>query len=83
MTLFGGTSDNRGEIRSELARSVTTPSILSPRAVVLRVAAWLHFVAELRRSRRALLDMTDDQLRDIGVSRTDADREGRRSFYIR
>lgn len=31
-----------------------------------------------RRSRMALLEMTDDQLKDIGLSRADAEREGLR-----
>ncbi|MFC5583654.1 DUF1127 domain-containing protein [Nitratireductor kimnyeongensis] len=34
-----------------------------------------------RRSRLALLDLTNDQLRDIGVSREEARREGLRSFW--
>ncbi|TJW58692.1 MAG: DUF1127 domain-containing protein, partial [Mesorhizobium sp.] len=29
----------------------------------------------------ALLEMTDDQLRDIGISRCDAHREGLRPFW--
>ncbi|TIU90984.1 MAG: DUF1127 domain-containing protein [Mesorhizobium sp.] len=34
-----------------------------------------------RRSRLALLEMTDDHLKDIGISRCDADREGLRPFW--
>ncbi|MER8484662.1 DUF1127 domain-containing protein [Mesorhizobium sp. M1322] len=34
-----------------------------------------------RRSRLVLLEMTDDQLRDIGISRADAHREGLRPFW--
>ncbi|WP_318011190.1 DUF1127 domain-containing protein [Mesorhizobium sp. ES1-1] len=34
-----------------------------------------------RRSRLALLEMTDDQLKDIGLSRGDAYREGIRAFW--
>ena len=34
-----------------------------------------------RRSRLALYDLTDDQLRDIGISREEARREGLRSFW--
>lgn len=33
-----------------------------------------------RKSRMALLELTDDQLKDIGISRADAYREGIRSF---
>lgn len=36
---------------------------------------------ERRRGRLALLEMTDEQLRDIGVSRDDAHREGIRRFW--
>jgi uncharacterized protein YjiS (DUF1127 family) len=36
---------------------------------------------ERRRTRKALLEMTDDQLKDIGISRADAYREGLRSFW--
>ncbi|RWH76537.1 MAG: DUF1127 domain-containing protein [Mesorhizobium sp.] len=34
-----------------------------------------------RRSRLVLLEMTDDQLKDIGISRVDAHREGLRPFW--
>ncbi|RWC94841.1 MAG: DUF1127 domain-containing protein [Mesorhizobium sp.] len=34
-----------------------------------------------RRGRLALLEMTDEQLKDIGVSRCDAHREGLRPFW--
>lgn len=44
-------------------------------------ATWLGRALERRRSRLALLEMTDDQLKDIGVSRSDAYREGMRSFF--
>lgn len=43
--------------------------------------AWLSQQLERRRSRVALLEMTDDQLKDIGLSRSDADGEGRRRFW--
>ncbi|PBB96775.1 DUF1127 domain-containing protein [Mesorhizobium sp. WSM3862] len=34
-----------------------------------------------RRSRSALLDLSDDLLKDIGVSRLDANREARQPFW--
>ena len=37
--------------------------------------------AELRRSRRALMQLNDRQLRDIGVSRDEAYREATRPFW--
>ncbi|MDR7224188.1 DUF1127 domain-containing protein [Aminobacter aminovorans] len=42
---------------------------------------WLAFCMERRRTRLALLELTDDQLADIGISRCDAYREGLRPFY--
>ena len=38
--------------------------------------SWLHNILERRRSRLALLEMSDEQLKDIGISRADAYREG-------
>lgn len=38
----------------------------------------LSAMMERRRSRLFLLEMTDDQLKDIGLSRADAEREGLR-----
>lgn len=34
-----------------------------------------------RKTRRALLDLTDEQLLDLGISRRDAMREGYRPFW--
>ncbi|MER9581328.1 DUF1127 domain-containing protein [Mesorhizobium sp. M0276] len=45
------------------------------------LARWIGHLLERRRSRLALLEMTDDQLKDIGVSRCDAHREGIRPFW--
>jgi len=36
---------------------------------------------ERRRTRLSLLELTDEQLADIGISRCDAYREGLRPFY--
>lgn len=38
-------------------------------------------VMERRRTRLALFELTDDQLKDIGISRADAYREGLRPFW--
>lgn len=45
--------------------------------------AWLAYRAWSikRRTRHALVDMTEDQLCDIGISRSDARREVSKSFY--
>jgi uncharacterized protein YjiS (DUF1127 family) len=48
------------------------------RDTALSLLAWVERVAERRRSRLALLEMTDAQLKDIGLSRADAYREGMR-----
>ncbi|ESY83990.1 hypothetical protein X739_22795 [Mesorhizobium sp. LNHC220B00] len=44
--------------------------------VVSTLAKWIDHLLERRRGRLALLEMTDDQLKDIGISRCDAHREG-------
>ncbi|MGT2466017.1 DUF1127 domain-containing protein [Mesorhizobium atlanticum] len=50
--------------------------------VVLRsIARQIDRMLERRRGRLALLEMTDEQLKDIGISRCDAHREGIRSFW--
>ncbi len=49
--------------------------------VVRSLARQLDALFERRRGRLALLEMTDEQLRDIGVSRGDAYREGIRPFW--
>ncbi len=69
----------KGTIRAD-ARS--TSEIISPWEAAVRFLARVRHDTELRRSRRALLDLTDDQLRDVGLTREDAKREGRRSLYL-
>ncbi|MER9016866.1 DUF1127 domain-containing protein [Mesorhizobium sp. M0018] len=49
--------------------------------VVTSFARWIGGLLERRRSRLLLLEMTDDQLKDIGISRCDAHREGLRPFW--
>ncbi|MER9296200.1 DUF1127 domain-containing protein [Mesorhizobium sp. M0621] len=49
--------------------------------VLRSLAKWIDHLLERRRSRLVLLEMTDDQLKDIGVSRCDAHREGIRPFW--
>ena len=45
------------------------------------VIVWIENVLQRRRSRLALLEMSDDQLKDIGVSRADAYGEASRPFW--
>jgi len=42
---------------------------------------WFEHQLEKRRSRLALLELNDDQLKDVGISWADAYREGLRSFW--
>jgi uncharacterized protein YjiS (DUF1127 family) len=49
--------------------------------VLTSLAMWVGGMLQRRRSRLALLEMTDDQLKDIGISRCDAHREGIRPFW--
>jgi uncharacterized protein YjiS (DUF1127 family) len=48
---------------------------------ITAVLAWLELQLEKRRSRRALLEMSDEQLKDIGLSRSDAFGEAQRRFW--
>jgi uncharacterized protein YjiS (DUF1127 family) len=57
-------------------RSAGTPRRISLIEAVLR---GISMMAERHRGRRALLAMTDEQLKDIGISRADAEREGLRN----
>jgi uncharacterized protein YjiS (DUF1127 family) len=43
--------------------------------------SWLDGQFEKRRSRRALLEMTDEQLKDIGLSHADVHQETQRPFW--
>ena len=57
----------------ELARGMTLPALATD---------WFRHDTALRRSRRALLDLSDEQLRDVGLTRSQALAEGRRSLYL-
>ncbi|MBQ0708173.1 MULTISPECIES: DUF1127 domain-containing protein [unclassified Ochrobactrum] len=51
---------------------------------VRRVLDWFSYRMMLRRSRIALGELTDDQLRDIGLQRGEAERESRKvRFHLR
>ncbi|CAH2403735.1 conserved hypothetical protein [Mesorhizobium ventifaucium] len=49
--------------------------------MVSSLANRINSLLDRRRSRLVLLEMTDDQLKDIGISRADAHREGLRRFW--
>ncbi|WP_411970880.1 DUF1127 domain-containing protein [Mesorhizobium sp. BR1-1-13] len=67
--LFAARPVGRGGFVSRIVRMVKS------------LGRWIDGLLERRRSRLALLDMTDDQLKDIGISRCDAHREGIRPFW--
>ncbi|MBZ9917579.1 MULTISPECIES: DUF1127 domain-containing protein [unclassified Mesorhizobium] len=67
--LFAARPVDRGGFVSRIVRMVKS------------LGRWIDGLLERRRSRLALLDMTDDQLKDIGISRCDAHREGIRPFW--
>ena len=54
---------------------------LSLRQSMNVLAALVAELIEQKRSRNALLQLTDDQLKDIGLSRADAEREGLRRAW--
>ncbi|MGJ7038181.1 uncharacterized protein YjiS (DUF1127 family) [Shinella sp. BE166] len=65
--------------------TIFAESGLEPKRSVRAIAyrTWLALRAHClkRRTRHALLELTDDELRDIGITRTEAHREVRKSFY--
>jgi uncharacterized protein YjiS (DUF1127 family) len=48
---------------------------------VLGFLARIELWAERRRQRRALLELSDHVLKDIGISRSEALQEGRKPFW--
>ena len=63
-------------------RPVATGGVLIAILLAVRSAlGWLDDRLEKHRSRGALEALTDSQLKDIGISRADAYREARRSFW--
>jgi uncharacterized protein YjiS (DUF1127 family) len=57
------------------------PQSTKTRFSVLSMVERLERQLELRRSRKALLEMSDDQLKDIALSRADAYREAHRGLW--
>jgi uncharacterized protein YjiS (DUF1127 family) len=69
-------------------RTIDTIAARRPRARALGIAAilteaiaWFDERLERRASRRALTELTEYQLKDIGISRADAVREAGRPFW--
>ena len=49
--------------------------------MLLRVVAMIEIAVARRRSRLALMELSDAQLKDIGISRSEAFREANRPFW--
>jgi uncharacterized protein YjiS (DUF1127 family) len=50
-------------------------------STLLRIVAVIEMAVERRRSRVALMELSDAQLKDIGISRSEAFREANRPFW--
>lgn len=50
-------------------------------SALMRVISLIEMVVERRRSRLALMELSDVQLKDIGISRSEAFREANRPFW--
>jgi uncharacterized protein YjiS (DUF1127 family) len=71
-TIYRGSQSRAGERRATAGRAGFS---------LTAALTWLETVLARRRSRRALLEMTDDQLKDIGLSRSEAHGEAYRPFW--
>lgn len=70
---FRGDSRHHGYAQSATA--------VRQRGFLVSAVEWIEATFERRRSRRALLEMTDDQLKDIGLSRSEAHEEAYRPAW--
>jgi uncharacterized protein YjiS (DUF1127 family) len=68
---------DRRSVSTQRLLAVLTDAVAFPMAAV----TWLDDKLDKRRSRRMLQELTDDQLKDIGISRADAFQEARRPFW--
>lgn len=63
-------------------RTDVSERTLAPRgSLLLRVISMIEMAVQRRRSRIALMELSDDMLKDIGVSRSEAFREANRPFW--
>ncbi|ESY72686.1 DUF1127 domain-containing protein [Mesorhizobium sp. M0051] len=82
MSTIATIRSSRTELSGQSARPSSQSGFVTRLVRLARsLARWIGHLLERRRSRLALLEMTDDQLKDIGVSRCDAHREGIRPFW--
>ena len=68
--MFGSTMKSHATIKS-------TPHNLS---FIMAALKWLYLCARVQSERRYLLKLDEHELRDAGISREEAIREGHRSF---
>ncbi len=57
------------------------PSLPSPMQVVVRLAGLVAVWERRARERRALGEMSEHMLKDLGISRVDAQREAEKAFW--
>ncbi|HEX2256367.1 MAG TPA: DUF1127 domain-containing protein [Afifellaceae bacterium] len=80
-----GTIETIGSRKSDEAPSAWLQEALRLKKVVAAAPSAfvrLQEALERRRTRWALLQLSDEQLKDIGISRADAENEARRSLWI-
>ena len=58
-----------------------TPSLPALATISVRVELCVTIMSKRRKSRRALSGLTDDQLRDIGITRSKAWHEAQKPFW--
>ncbi|MBX3567595.1 MAG: DUF1127 domain-containing protein [Rhizobiaceae bacterium] len=74
-----GAIDTISDQVSSPARKDSARRVVNAVAEIARtMGAFVADMIEKRRSRLVLLSLTDEQLKDIGLSRADAEREGLR-----
>ena len=70
--------ENRLRSAGRLQHADRRPRLLR---VLLACMSWVDAKLERRRTRRGLLELSDYELKDIGLSRCDAEREAQRRFW--
>ena len=66
---------------STFRTDVSIRSSASRGSALMRVISMIELAVERRRSRLALMELSDAQLKDIGISRSEAFREANRPFW--
>ncbi|MET0048144.1 MAG: DUF1127 domain-containing protein [Sedimenticola sp.] len=67
-------------LRGNHTRHLPKPH-LSLKCIVTALPKQILFLWQRQRQRRQLMTLEDHLLKDIGISRTDADREGQKPFW--